>query len=521
MTKRALSLLLSLLLLLTACSSGTLSPATEAPDSTSATRPPLVGYIPQPDDDCVGHTDTDDNGICDLCDGSVVVVVDFYTLNDLHGKFADTDDQPGLDELTTYLKSSAATDDHTVLLSAGDMWQGSSESNLTQGRIVTDWMNALGFTAMTIGNHEYDWGEEPVRANAEAAEFPLLGINIYDRSTNQRVSYASPSVMINRGGADIGIIGAIGDCYSSIASDKVEDIYFKVGSDLTALVKAEAERLRAAGADYIVYSLHDGYGSSSSGVTNVSDSKLSSYYSAILSDGVVDLVFEGHSHQRYTLIDPKGVYHMQGGGDNDGISHAEVSINFAGGSSKVRTAEFVSTSVYSGMADDPIVSTLLEKYKEQVAIGNRVVGYNPTYRSSGAIKSLVAQLYYEAGLDYWGDEYDIVMGGGFISVRSPYDLPRGEVTYGTLQMLLPFDNQLVLCSIKGSDLKKRFVETTNTNYYIYGDQSVLTAIDANKTYYIVTDTYCADYAANRLTVVAEYTPGVYARDLVADMLGKL
>jgi 2',3'-cyclic-nucleotide 2'-phosphodiesterase/3'-nucleotidase len=158
------------------------------------------------------------------------------------------------------------------------MWQGSSESNMTKGKILVDWMNQLDFTAMAIGNHEFDWGEEYIASNAAFAEFPFIAINIYDRATNQLVDYCSPSVMVDRDGLQIGIIGAIGDCYSSIAVDKCDDVYFKVGRDLTNLVKNEADRLRREGADFIVYLIHDGYGNSSSG--SLSSSQMSSYYDA-------------------------------------------------------------------------------------------------------------------------------------------------------------------------------------------------------------------------------------------------
>lgn len=46
-----------------------------------------------------------------------------------------------------------------LLLLTGDMWQGSSESHLTRGFIITEWMNDLDFTAMTVGGHEFDWGD--------------------------------------------------------------------------------------------------------------------------------------------------------------------------------------------------------------------------------------------------------------------------------------------------------------------------------------------------------------------------
>ena len=89
MKKRILALLFLLSLLLTACA----SPA----------QPTTPGV-------CAAHTDADDNGVCDVCLSYVLVVVDFYNINDLHGKIDDTDRQPGVDELTTYFKRMQRSD---------------------------------------------------------------------------------------------------------------------------------------------------------------------------------------------------------------------------------------------------------------------------------------------------------------------------------------------------------------------------------------------------------------------------
>ena len=76
----------------------------------------------------------------------------------------------------------------------------------------------------------------------------------------------------------------------------------------------------------------------------------------------------------------------------------------------------------------------------------------------------------------------------------------------------------MLCSIKGSDLKRRFTETDNDTYYVsyseYG-ASIRYNIDPNATYYIITDSYCSTYAANRLTEIARYDDSTFARDLLA------
>ncbi len=430
---RILSLLLLLCLVLTACQ----------------TKPPVATTAPI-EPNCA-HADQNDDGLCDDCTANVVIVIDFYAINDLHGKLSDTASQPGVDELTTYLKKAKQTDDHVILLSAGDMWQGTSESNLTEGNLITDWMNQLDFAAMTLGNHEFDWGEDAIEDNAELADFPFLAINIYDRDTNQLVDYCQPSVIVECGGAQIGIIGAIGDCYSSISAEQTGGIYFKTGSELTHLVKEESKKLREQGVDFIVYMLHDGAAGISG--STITDRQLSSFYDISLSDGFVDLVFEGHTHNSYLLTDSKGVHHLQGGGDNKGITHVEISVNIANQNRDIRESEVVSTGEYASLPDDPVVEELLDKYASQIAPADRVVGTINHYIGQREAQQLVADLYYDAGVERWGDKYDIVLGGGFISIRSPKHLPAGEVTYGQLQALFPFDNELVLCSVSGRNLR--------------------------------------------------------------------
>ncbi len=467
------------------------------------------------------HIDGDDNGYCDSCREYLIVVIDFYAINDLHGKFADTESNCGVDELSTYFESMRKSDDNVVLLSSGDMWQGSAESNLTKGLIITEWMNSLDFDSMTLGNHEYDWGEEYIEENAKLAEFPFLAINVFDKETNERAEYCDASVVIEREGLKIGIIGAIGDCYSSISADRSEGIYFKTGNELTRLVKDEASRLRAEGVDYIVYSLHDGYGQNVNYKKSVSGNTLSSYYDPSLSRGYVDLVFEGHSHKRYVLTDGSGIYHLQNGGENSGISHVEVRINSVTGSQEIKEAEFVSSVIYEKQADHRIVSDLLNKYSDAVAKANEILGKNDRERSSDEIKKLVSKLYYEYGIEKWGDKYDIVLGGGYISTRSPYDLMKGEISYSHLMSILPFDNHLVLCKIEGRDLKDKFFETDNKNYYIsYGEygEGVKKNIDPNRVYYIVVDSYSSLYAPNRLTEVEREEEEIFARDLVAEYI---
>ena len=456
------------------------------------------------------HSDVNDDGLCDTCKIDVLETIDFYNFNDLHGKFDDTDTQPGVDELTTFLLQAKQTDEHTVILSTGDMWQGSSESNSTKGMLITEWMNYLDFEAMALGNHEFDWGQEYIASNAKLAEFPFLAINVYEKATNKRAEYCKSSVMISRGGVQIGLIGAIGDCYGSIAAEMTKGLYFKVGNELTELVKAESLKLREAGADVIVYLIHDGGNYKNAGNT-------AGYYDqALSSGGYVDLVFEGHSHSYYIFKDTYGVPHLQGGGDNKkGMTHVEMDVNFANGKITVTVTEYIDHSDCASLPDAEIVDQLLEKYEDEIGAVRRELGQNSKYRSSDEIGRTVARLYYEAGVAKWGDEYDIVLAGGSINTRSPYDIPSGTVKYSDLQMILPFDNKIMLCKISGRNLLDKFFN--NSKYFIYSELSA-SDINPNGEYYIIADTWTSGYAWVNCTEIACYGENIFARDVLADYI---
>lgn len=460
------------------------------------------------------HTDANEDGTCDGCGESVLSELSFYAVNDLHGKFMDTNTQPGLDEFTTYLKNLYSDNKREeILLSSGDMWQGTVESSSNKGQLMTEWMNEAGFVSMTLGNHEYDWGPSVLTPNSKLAEFPFLAINV--TYNGHAVDYCQPSTTVEKGGVKIGIIGAIGDCLSSISGEFKTGLSFATGSALTSLVKTEANRLRnEEGCDFIVYSIHDGGESfSSSGINSVTNNDIS-YYDAALSNGYVDLVFEAHTHQQYILKDEYGVYHLQGASENRYLSCAEVSFNTVTNKYTV-TPKHISNSVYasSSIKDDPVVNELYEKYfpdnDPYAKIGN-----NSSTRNSTTICEKVAELYYEKGVKEWGSQYDIVLGGGYLKARNPYNVYSGSVSYADLFSVLPFDNDIVLGRIRGSDLKTKFLN--NSSYTTYATVSSSSVSDSTY-YYIVVDTYTSTYTSNRITEVARIS-GTYARDLLAEFV---
>ena len=463
------------------------------------------------------HSDVNSDGICDICNKSVTVELSFYAVNDLHGKFMDTDNQPGVDEFTTYLKDLYADKTREeIVLSSGDMWQGTVESSTNKGQLMTDWMNEVGFVSMTLGNHEYDWGAAVLTPNSEQANFPFLAINV--KQYGEAVDYCQASTIVEKSGVKIGIIGAIGDCLSSISGDYTDGLYFATDDILTSLVKSEANRLRREdGCDFIVYSIHDGgSGFSSSGITTVTNKDMT-WYDSSLSNGYVDLVFEGHTHQRYILRDEYGVYHMQGGGENNYISSAEVSFNTVTNSYKI-TPRLISSNEYanSSITGDPVVEEIFNQYFLDFNPYTTVLGRNSSKKRSDDICDQVAQLYYNKGIEVWGSQYDIVLGGGYLKTRSPYDVAAGDVTYADLFSILPFDNEIVLGIISGKYLKSQFLGGRD-NYHVY---TSLTAsqISDNQQYYIIVDSYSSTYYYNHIKEVARLGSGTYARDLLAEFV---
>lgn len=441
----------------------------------------------------------------------VFVDLELYAVNDFHGNVRDNSKGLGISKTSTLFDYHPYNAHNALYISQGDMWQGSLESNNTKGKLVTEWMNQVGFTSMTVGNHEFDWGTSYIQTNSQLADFPFLGINVYSVATNQRVSYLDPSVVIEKNGAKIGIIGAIGDCYDSIASSKVQDVYFVTGSSLTNLVQQEANRLRnQEGCDFIIYSVHDGmneYGNSNY------DINISNY---------VDLVLEGHTHRYYMEVDSKGIYHIQGSSNNKNFSYINLTINTTRNTFVINETKTVWTTNYDYLDDDAEAESLFTKYADEIGSHTGVVGYNSAYRSDDEVEDLVADLYLQYGMEKWGSSYNVFLGGGYLKTREPYVLEEGDVTYETLANLFPFDNDVQLCSITGYYLYYKFINSTNTDYHIsyssFGD-SYRSNVDFNTVYYVIVDNYTSDYSSNHLTVIDTLTDDpLNAKDMLAQYI---
>ena len=454
------------------------------------------------------------------------VTLDFYAFNDIHGNIVDSSMGIGISKTATMIKEKSAGK-NPVLISSGDMWQGSIESNSTRGALMSEWMQYMNFSSMTLGNHEFDWGTKFIKQNATNYEVPILGINIIDKTTGQRADYAAPSTVIERDGAKIGIIGAIGDCYNSISYSQVMDVSFVVDKEgqnthpLSELIKAESIRLRSEeNCDFIVYSVH--------GDSFHDDT----YYNPELSSGgYVDVVLEGHKHAQVNQKDSSGIYHFQALADGHlNVNHFTVNLNT--GSDEYTVNFNASSDVYDLRADnmydyavDPGVEEIINQY--DFSKSYEPIGYNTDFRSGSQMRQLCADLYLKYAQEKWTNyANNIVLGGGYISIRGVGYLPAGFVRYADFYTLFPFDNDILLIKINGTVLQEVYFDTTNSNYFMgyseYGEtlRNNRSQISASQMYFVVADTYTYDWMLkyNKGAVLVDrYSEnGYYARDMLAD-----
>jgi 2',3'-cyclic-nucleotide 2'-phosphodiesterase (5'-nucleotidase family) len=409
--------------------------------------------------------------ISSVDDNQPIVNIDLYNLNDFHGmvEFNPSNGELGINRLAGYFDARLRENPNTLFLSSGDMWQGSADSNITRGRLVVDAMNLIGFSGMAIGNHEFDWTDEVIYSNRERANFPLLGINIIDKRTNQRAGFADPYIMVEKSGVKIGIIGTIGaGLESSILASAVEHYDFVFYSNL---VREASQTLRSQGAQIVVLLNHDG---------NVESGAVQH----------VDAVFNGHTHRREVFhIDGKPVY--QGLAYGQSISHIRFNVN-----KELNTVTFLQaqSGVYTYADLDrmnqmptelPAMKTLYDNYltTEINTVKNEVVGTAEGFFTRAQLGRLAVDEMLAYGRSVKQEVVASFHNTG--GVRS--SLNSGVVTYGDLYRAFPFDNELMIVEVTGNELSWWIAQSL----YMKTIPNLL-PIQSNQTYWIISINYLTE-----------------------------
>ena len=322
----------------------------------------------------------------------------------------------------------------TLLVDGGDQFQGTPASNLAFGRPVTRLFNDLGYAAAALGNHEFDWGQDTLRARMRDARYPFLGANVRFED-GRDVPWIRDDTLIVRGRLKVGVIGLASILTSrTTAPRNVANLRFLPPGPI---VDSLARRLRARGADYVIVLAHDGAFCERTGAQSCRGEIVGIAQSIT---EPVDAIISGHTH---SLVDADiaGIPVVQAYSSGSAIDVVDLGPD--------STTYGVRNVLTDSVAADPRVARLVHQAVGRVApIVNRRIAMiaEPLTRDEPQypLGNLIADAMRDAGQGDVG-----VMNNGGIRTG----LPAGVATYGKLFEIQPFGNTLYRITVTGAALR--------------------------------------------------------------------
>ncbi|XP_037302474.1 apyrase-like, partial [Manduca sexta] len=159
----------------------------------------------------------------------------------------------GFARLTTLVRQRLAAEPDSLLLNGGDSFQGTIWYNILRWNVTQEFMNLIPHTAHVLGNHEFDNGIEGVLPYLEHLNSPVVTANIIDDDEPTIQGLYEPSIIVERNGRKIGIIGVIIASTNTLAS--TGRLKF---TDEVETVRAEAQKLHDQGVRIIIVLSHSG-----------------------------------------------------------------------------------------------------------------------------------------------------------------------------------------------------------------------------------------------------------------------
>jgi 2',3'-cyclic-nucleotide 2'-phosphodiesterase (5'-nucleotidase family) len=236
--------------------------------------------------------------------------------NDMHGRVYYPGEARGLVRIATHVRRIRAEMPNVLLLDAGDIIHGTPEMKAFRGLPILAGMNALAYDAATVGNHEFDFGQDILRDAIANSRFPLLSANVRNRQTGAIWTGLRPSVVLERGGVRIGVFG--------LTTPTTVDIQWPrtlAGIQFTDPTEAAAEQVRLLRekerVDVVVCLSHLGY---------EPDRKLAADVAGM------DVILGGHSHTRLAeQVWINGTLIMQTGAHSVALGRADLVVRKGAG----------------------------------------------------------------------------------------------------------------------------------------------------------------------------------------------
>ncbi|MGQ9731236.1 MAG: bifunctional metallophosphatase/5'-nucleotidase [Candidatus Zipacnadales bacterium] len=359
--------------------------------------------------------------------------------NDLHGQLLplqvpDHGELGGIARMATMVADTRAWNDphgvDTLLLQAGDILQGTPLSTVFQGEPDFKCLNLMGIDVMTIGNHEFDFGQDNLHARIRQARFPIISANIRHADTGALL--APPLIQTEIGGVKTLIFGL------TSADTPIESLAKNVvGLEFLDPVAVAREIVTAQRAKFpiIIALTHIGL---------QEDIKLAKAVPGI------DIIIGAHSHD--ALSEPLRVGDTlicQAG--SKGLYLGQLDAYFVDGNI-ARYRGFL-RQVDGTVRADPVIEHLVRHYAEQLTdklkrvVATSTVPLNGTRDELRSGETNLGNLLADILRDFAAADVAFINGGG---IRNSIDV--GPITVEEVMLALPFDNQLATVEVTGEVL---------------------------------------------------------------------
>jgi len=355
----------------------------------------------------------------------------------------------GIAELTTLIRNVRRDEPNVFLFDSGDIFTGAL-SRLTDGALMFEYMITMGYDAMAIGNHEFDYGEAKFEWQKNRAPFPVLGANINYKGTIH--PFAQKHTIIERGGIRIGVIGILGQdaAMTAIAPDHNDEIDV---TDPAVAVQQSVDEIRDD-VDLVVLLTHQGH-TAPMQTDAEADPRLDRDIDKdiALADAVsgADVLFGGHADAGTweAVVSPKNAtLIMQTWGQATYLGYLQLTLD--GHTRKISAYDSKLIPVDSDALDpDPVIERKNAAYRAEHPEITEVVGrtesrLNRRYFDEADIGNLLADI----AVDATGADIGLIHPG---TIRK--DIPKGDVEIADILDTNPFVDPIVVMEVTGAQLK--------------------------------------------------------------------
>lgn len=381
--------------------------------------------------------------------------VSIYAVNDIHGTIEEdlAGKNPGGAKLLEVLNELQLANPESIFVSAGDNYQGSALSNLSRGRIMSDFFRKAGLVASTIGNHEFDWGDEMFAEWEKDGGFSFIACNLIDRRTGKIPSWCKEYELCYIGGHLVCIIGAATkDTVFTASRKRVENFEFL---DPAECIRKVLRKVQASyNPEAVVVLSHIGShmnrltGTPVSASNDESDKFELEDVAAIKG---VDAVITGHSHEYVNgTINGKPIVQAY----NYGRAISQIKLTFGEKGLKGVSGNVIEVfKNKDSITENTEILSMVAEYKAQygAALGQKVCQVEnelsheenvPNVTPLGFTVASAMKAAFKA-------DFAVTNGGGLRK-----SIKAGTLTVNDMWELIPFDNTGVVLTLKGKDLKK-------------------------------------------------------------------